>query len=242
MISNVHHAMGTVFTFLIIDEEKSKSQIEAAISFACAEIDRLDNQFSLWKQDSELTLFNRGEIEHPSPLFIEVMQECERAKTITAGHFDPWALGKRFDPTGLVKGWSAKRALSILIEAGIQGGLVNAGGDICVVPGRIYTIGVQDPFKPGELLGVVDVTEAVATSGSYERGDHITSVKGKPITTVAATVLGTDLTRLDAIATALIAGGAEVLGMVTKMRGTEAMIVKSDGSMLASPNFAFSKG
>ncbi|MDA8196854.1 MAG: FAD:protein FMN transferase [Actinomycetota bacterium] len=241
MISYVHHAMGTAFSFLITDEKTDKSTIEEALLMACSEIDSQDNRFSPWKKESELSLYNRGEAKEPSDLFIEVLEECERAKVITAGHFDPWALGEKFNPTGLVKGWTAKRALSTLIKAGIDGGVVNAGGDICVFPGRPYLIGVQDPFNSKELLGAIEVTDAVATSGSYERGDHIVNVKGNAITTVAATVTGKDLTLLDALATALIAGGDEVLTLISKMEDIAAMIVKSDGSMLATANFSFSE-
>ncbi len=242
MISYVHHAMGTAFSFSITDDKTAKSKIKKALLIACSEIDSQDNRFSLWKKESELSLYNRGEVKSPSKLFVEVMEECERAKAITAGYFDPWALGEKFDPTGLVKGWAAKRALSILLEAGIEGGVVNAGGDICVVPGRSYLIGVQDPFNSGEILGAIEVTDAVATSGSYERGDHIVNVKGDAITTVAATVKGKDLTLLDALATALIAGGHEVLALISKMEDVAAMMVKIDGSMLATSNFSFSKG
>lgn len=242
MISYVHHAMGTAFSFLITDHKTAKSKTKKALSNACLEIDSLDNQFSLWKKESELSLYNRGEVKIPSKLFVEVMVECERAKVMTAGYFDPWALGEKFDPTGLVKGWAAKRALSILIKAGIEGGVVNAGGDICVIPGRSYLIGVQNPFHSGEILGAVEVTDAVASSGSYERGDHIVNVRGEPITTVAATVKGKDLTLLDALATALIAGGNEVLNIISKMQDVAAMIVKTDGTMLATSNFSFSEG
>ncbi len=242
MISHVHHAMGTAFSFVIADDNTPGSKIEKALAMACSEIDSLDNRFSPWKSESELSRYNRGEVKLPSPLFIEVVEECERAKALTAGFFDPWALGVKFNPTGIVKGWSAKRALSILIEAGIEGGVVNAGGDICVIPGRSYLIGVQDPFNSGEMLGAVEVTDAVATSGSYERGDHIVNVKGGTITTIAATIMGQDLTLLDAFATALIAGGSEVLTLVSKLNELAAMIVKNDGSMLATSNFSFSKG
>ena len=40
-----------------------------------------------------------------------ICEGCQRAKNLTAGWFDPWAMPGGIDPTGYVKGWAAQLAL-----------------------------------------------------------------------------------------------------------------------------------
>jgi thiamine biosynthesis lipoprotein len=56
-------------------------------------------------------------------------------------------------------------------------------------PGRSWRIGVRAPEAPDRLLCVVEVSDAVARSGSYERGEHVLDVRtgGPAVTAVSAT-------------------------------------------------------
>jgi hypothetical protein len=58
----------------------------------------------------------------------EVLECCARAREISDGWFDPWAMPGGIDPTGYVKGWAAQCALSALVSSGIRGAMVNAVG------------------------------------------------------------------------------------------------------------------
>src|SRR5450759_1820513 len=120
----------------------------------------------------------------------------------------------RLDPSGVVKGWAIERASDILRAGGSANHAVNGGGDIQLAgeaaPGQPWRVGIAHPHQPGELVTVVSGRDiAVATSGTAERGDHIVNpVTGRPATELASiTLVGRDLTTVDAYATAAAAMG-----------------------------------
>ncbi|CAN5201158.1 FAD:protein FMN transferase [soil metagenome] len=82
--------------------------------------------------------------------------------------------GMEVDFGGFGKEYAADRAASILIEQGLTGGYVNLGGDLRIIgpqpDGRPWSIGIQDPRKPDQLVASIPVSSgALATSGDYER-------------------------------------------------------------------------
>jgi thiamine biosynthesis lipoprotein len=148
----------------------------------------------------------------------DVWDACQSAKYLSEGAFDPWAVAGGFDPSGYVKGWAADRVAEILVAAGTQHVQVNAAGDVTVRGGNLLETGVVEPWKIGvvnpdnrqEVVQVFELIDgAVATSGTYERGAHITD----PFTGViaigakSATVVGPDGGLADAMATALMVAG-----------------------------------
>ena len=78
----------------------------------------------------------------------------------------------------------------------------------------------------------------MATSGSYERGDHIWDVSSdRPAAGVAsATVCGPDLALADALATGLVAAGSAGLDAVIGA-GYQALLVLDDGKTVGTPEF-----
>ncbi len=82
---------------IILEHENSSILIEQAIG----EIKRLENIFSLYRQDSELSLLNReGKLSNPSFEFLELLSICAQINFRTKGAFDPsvqplWALYAR---------------------------------------------------------------------------------------------------------------------------------------------------
>ena len=107
---------------------------------------------------------------------------CALARERSGGWFDPWALPGGVDPTGLVKGWAAARALDVLRRAGVSSAMVSAGGDVATLghpearsaPVRGASA-ITHPWDPDGLAGVVEVCGggAVCTSGTYARGAHL---------------------------------------------------------------------
>src|SRR5579862_1530262 len=91
----------------------------------------VDRTFSTYKEDSEISRLDRGELalDEASPDVRLVLDECERLRERTGGYFDARAAG-RVDPSGLVKGWSVDRAAEILAAAGAETFSIYAGGDI----------------------------------------------------------------------------------------------------------------
>ena len=141
-----------------------------------------------------------------------------------------------FDPSGLVKGWSIERSAHILERHGARRFIINAGGDI-VVRGRPdstapWRIGIRHPRDPEALALVVHGIGplAVATSATYERGDHIVNpVTGRsPHELLSATVVGPDLTMTDAFATVVFAMGLGGLDWIEEQAGYDAYLITAD--------------
>lgn len=238
--------MGTVVSFDIRPRGVPHQRTRAALARACAILHHADEVFSLYKPTSALSRLRRGALTISAcpPEVREVLDLCHQAYERSEGWFDPWALGAGVDPTGLVKGWAAQRAADALAQEGIGAAMVNAAGDISVFgrpsPMRPWRVGVRAPDRPDRLLCVVAAEGAVATSGTYERGDHVRDVRtGGPATAASsATVCGPDLAYADAFATGLLAAGDAGLGAVQRA-GYESLIVRRDGSLASTGGFPF---
>jgi thiamine biosynthesis lipoprotein len=173
----------------------------------------------------------------------EVIGSCAAARDLSGGWFDPWAVPGGFDPSGYVKGWAAARALAAFTADGICGVLVNAAGDIAssggTGPGTPFRIGIADPLSPLRLACVVELDGAIATSGTYERGEHLIDPRsGRPAARAAsASVTGPDLGLADALATALAVAGEPGLAFLDRIDGYEGLIINHDGSRRQTSRF-----
>lgn len=222
----------------------------------------VDLRFSTYKSDSEISLLNRGEITladvHPDVR--EVLARCEQLRFETGGYFDARAAfeysGARdrldravewaVDPSGLVKGWAVERAAALLHEEGLSNYSINAGGDIRVrgepEPGTPWRIGIQHPVIMDKVAAVVEGTDlAIATSGTYIRGDHIVNPgEGTPPRGVlSVTIVGPDLGTADAYATAAFAMGEAGPAWTATLVGAgyEALSIMEDDTVLSTPGF-----
>ena len=193
--------------------------MESVVEF-CEDVDR---DFSTYKDGSWVTRLRRGvvAIEDCPDDVREVWDLCLRAKDLSDGAFDPWAVEGGFDPSGLVKGWAADAASNILVAAGVQHCQVNAAGDLALRGGwfdsvagvvKPWSIGVVNPDDRGEVVKVYEITDgAIATSGTYERGAHIHDPLNGLIAIGAksATVVGPEGWLCDAMATAVMVSGQD---------------------------------
>jgi thiamine biosynthesis lipoprotein len=204
-----------------------------------------DAVFSTWSRESPMSRLRRGEItaEQAPPEVAEVLDLCVKARELSDGWFDPWAMPGGVDPTGYVKGWAAQRAGDALVSTAVSGAIVNAAGDIASFGGmgfaQPFRIGIVDPIAPSQLACVVELTGAVATSGAYERGDHLIDPhSGQPAARVAsASVSGPDLGLADALATAIAVAGEAGLAFVEPLKGYEALVIRFDGTMRWTEHF-----
>jgi thiamine biosynthesis lipoprotein len=238
--------MGTVVTIDIYGDRTS-DDISLQVAQAREVLQGADAVFSTWNMNSPMSRLRRGEItlEQAPPEVTEVLEECARAREMSHGWFDPWAMPGGVDPTGYVKGWAAQRALGALVSTEISGAIVNAAGDIAsfgaMMRSQAFRIGIVDPFLSNRLACVVEITGAIATSGTYERGDHLIDPhSGRPRAHVAsASVCGPDLGLADALATAVVVAGDAGLSLVETIEDYEALLIDFDGTLRGTEHFPF---
>lgn len=239
------NVMGTVFTIDLFggdvrDEALTTRRVDAAV----LELHEADEVFSTWKRESPISRLRRGElseVEVPT-VVIEVFEACRSARRASLGWFDPWSMPGGVDPTGLVKGWAAQRALNSLKELDLTGAVVNAAGDIASFGGpevgQRFRFGVVRPNDPMKLACVLESPGAVATSGTYERGNHlINPFTGEATPTVSATVTGPDLGLADALATALAVSGPGGIEFIDELENYEGLVIEPTGTYVKSQGF-----
>ena len=154
---------------------------DAAVEAAYAWFREVDAIFSTYKDDSEISRLNRGELHRRECTddMKFILDRCEELTEITDGYFDMRATPDRtLDPSGLVKGWSVDRAAELLLAAGCKNFAVSAGGDMRLAgradPEPEWRVGIQHPTERDKIAAVVAGNDlAVATSGAYIRGDHV---------------------------------------------------------------------
>jgi thiamine biosynthesis lipoprotein len=248
VLHHLERVMGTVVTIDIYSEyDQPSDEIYLQVAHARDILQRTDAVFSTWKANSPMSRLRRGEItrEHAPPEVTEVLEACAKAREISSGWFDPWAMPGGVDPTGYVKGWAAQRALGALASTEVSGAIVNAAGDIASFSDMEYVqafrIGIVDPFSPGRLACVVELTGTIATSGTYERGNHLIDPhSGRPTTRVAsASVSGPDLGLADALATAVAVAGEAGLTLIETLEDYEALVIDFDGTLRWTEHFPF---
>ncbi len=194
----------------------------------------VDARFSPFRDDSEVSRLERGEVARVSADLAEVLDLCEAYRVATGGAFDVRLPGRGLDPCAVVKGWSVQRAAGLLRAAGARRFCLNAGGDV-VVAGGPWRVGVRHPEDAGRLCTVLEVADgAVATSARYERGDHIVDGRtGRPATgLLAVTVVAPTLTEADTVATAAFAMGAEGVEWAAARDGCEVFAVDAGRRVL----------
>lgn len=235
-VRHAEETMGTVFSLDVRGGEPAA--VRAALEEAVAGLHRVDEVFSTYRDDSQISRLARGElgVGECDPEVAEVLELAAEAERVSDGWFSPRYRG-RLDPTGIVKGWATERAARRLAAAGTVGVSVNGGGDVQVLgapgAGRPWRVGVSDPLRPGGLAAVVSAAGAdelaVATSGTAERGDHIVDPRtGRSAVTdlVAVTVVAPRLTWADCWATAAFAmGSRQALAWLESLPDVEALLI-----------------
>jgi thiamine biosynthesis lipoprotein len=221
--------MGTVITVDVRDADMPESAMDAVFAW----FHDVDETFSTFRTDSEISRLSRGELrEHECSSDVrEVLALCEKVRVCSNGSFDI-RRGGGIDPLGLVKGWSAERASTMLEAAGARNFFINAGGDFVVrgrpEPGRAWRLGIRHPEQADRVAAVLAIRDvAVATSGTYERGEHIIDPRSgsPPSGLLSMTVVGPSLTFADAYSTAAFVMGERGAAWVAGIDGYDALAI-----------------
>lgn len=234
---------GTVVSIHVPLHRSSAHQAQAGVVRVVEWLHHVDRLFSTYKADSAVSMIRDGKLtvaEAPAEVR-EVATRCQRLCDLTTSAFDPWRVSGGFDPSGLVKGWAADRAAELLGQSGCPDAMVAAGGDVTVrgeaAAGHPWTIGIQHPDNPAAIYTTVTATDcAIATSGRYERGDHIAA--DGPITAKSATVVGPDGATADGLATAVLIVGVPALEWFAHLAGYSAQVVVGDRVTSIGPAFS----
>jgi FAD:protein FMN transferase len=247
---HVEHVMGMPVS---IDIRDNTPHANNAIADVVALLHDINMTWSTWRDDSTITRFARGEItasELPETMH-RILDQCEQYSIETNGAFDihiPAPNGTHLETSGYIKGWAIQQAAELLQSHSCHNFCINAGGDVVVrgtpEPGNTasrWQVGIRHPQHANQLCDVLarNGAWAIATSATYERGNHIIDPRtGQPATTVqSVTVLGTNMTEVDVAATTAFVMGTHGLDWLIE-RNLDAMIILNDNTVLTTPGFA----
>ena len=222
----VEQIMGTAIGLDLRSPEVPQAAIDAAFDH----LRDIDARFSTYRADSEISRLGWGELSAAecSQGVREVLERCEELRVLSRGYFDIRAhrADGRLDPSGFVKGWAVEAAAGILDAAGARNFCLNGGGDVIArgepEPGSAWRVGIRHPELPDRLATVLEVRDlAAATSGGYERGNHIADPHtGRAASgLLSVTVVGPSLALADACATAAFAMGERGLSWIPTLPG-----------------------
>lgn len=160
--------------------------------------------------------------------------------------------GMRIGFGGIGKGYAADKAKAILIENGVNSGIVNASGDLTTwgnqTNGKPWTIALAHPDIKNKAFSSLNISNlAVATSGNYEKFVMINGKKyshtinpktGLPITGIkSVSVICTSAELADAMATPVTILGVKAgLGLINQMKGIACVIIDDTNTLHTSKN------
>ena len=214
-------------------------QSQGAFDISIAAMDRL------W-------IFDGGMAEMPSPEAIRKSVEKVGYRNIVLDSANSTVYlaskGMKIGFGSIGKGYAADKGRELMQSSGVQGGIVNASGDLSAwgtQPGRkSWKIGISHPFKPGRILKIFKIKEAsAATSGSYEkyaeidgrRYSHIIDPKtGYPSTGLTSvTVIGPSAEFANALSTSvMVLGKKEGIQFLKRFPAYEYVIVTDTGKVI----------
>lgn len=233
--------MGMPITLEVVDATVTQDDLDAVFAYFVS----VDERFSTYKETSEISQFNRGELlpEQYSEDMKTVLALCEQTKKETRGYFDIWHDG-RYDPSGIVKGWAILNAATMLKARGCRHFYVDAGGDMQVSgnkDGELWRVGIRNPFNRTENVKVLALTDrGVATSGTAIRGQHIYDPhhpKTPLIDVVSITVIGPNVYEADRFATAAFAMGTRGIQFIEDLTGFEGYMIDAQARATYTSGF-----
>jgi len=209
--------------------------------------DDVDRRFSTYRQDSEISAINRGDVpvRDWSGQMMDVIRIAEQTRRETDGYFDIHKPDGALDPSGIVKGWAIRNAAEIVRRADVSDFFIEAGGDIQSsgrnASGRDWSVGIRNPFQADEIVKVIYPRgHGIATSGTYARGQHIYNphaTHDQISDIVSLTVIGSDVLEADRFATAAFAMGRDGILFIEQTPGLEGYLI--DSNRRATPTSGF---
>lgn len=194
-------------------------------------LEHWEQVMSTWRENSDLSRYNRG--EPASADLLRVLALAEKMRVATDGAFDERMLeqvnragfapkGKGVDLSAIGKGFAVDRVAELLRARGINDFLFQLAGET-IAGDKAWDVGIEAPDPTARVVTktIRLQNQALATSGNYrqfektERGivSHIIDPRtGAPVIRPfsAVTVIADDCATADAWATALFVRGAQL--------------------------------
>jgi FAD:protein FMN transferase len=225
--------MGMPITVEIIDTAATEQAFDDVFAY----FEYVDEKFSTYKQDSEISRINRRELllEESSPDMKMIFDMSEQTRQETNGFFNIQH-NEIYDPSGIVKGWSIYNAAQILRQMMFENFYVEAGGDIQMSgmndQNQNWRVGIRNPFNLDEIVKVLSITDrGVATSGTYVRGQHVYNPQDEDQSmteVLSLTVIGPDIYEADRFATAAFAMGRSGIEFIERLEDFEGYMIDKD--------------
>lgn len=210
-------AMGTTWTLAWRGEAPPRLHQEVA-----ATLEHWEQVLSQWREDSDLSAFNRG--RSASPDLRRVIALAEAVRVASGGAFDHQILadvhaagygppGRGIDLSAIGKGFAVDRVGERLRQLGVREFVFELGGEVLAGDGD-WEVEIERPEPGGREISraVILRNRALATSGNYHQAGHIIdprtrkSVQRPPS---SVSVFAMDCAAADAWATALFVLGPE---------------------------------
>lgn len=216
----------------ILDTGKLEKDFEKVFDY----LRLVDEKYSPYKSGSEVTKYNNG--EKVSMEFKKILKMSEELKKQTNGYFDIRRPDNKIDPSGIVKGWAIKNAAGLLKKLDYKHFYIDIAGDAQIV--GEFKWGIKNPFNTTQIVKTLKLNNAgIATSGTYERGEHIYDPIGQTKLTevVSLTVIGPDVFEADKFSTPAFAMGRAGISFIESRKGLEGYMIDKDGVATMTSNF-----
>lgn len=224
--------MGMTVNISIVDPYVRGKDFEEVFAF----LRSIDERFSLYKENSEISKLNLGSIDlnHISSEMKTILELSKKTREETNGYFNIERNFKK-DPSGIVKGYAISKSADILRNKGYKNFFIEIAGDIetngLSENGHKWKIGIENPFNPSEIIKIVHLENGgIATSGNYRRGKHIYDPhSGDPADEIASfTVISNNAYEADRFATAAFAMGEKGIFFIEEKSNVEGFMVTKD--------------
>jgi FAD:protein FMN transferase len=233
---------------LILRSIKISDLTQGAFDITYGSIDK-----SLWNFDKTMTSLPSKEIAQQMVRLIDYKKVILNEKESTVFLQEK---GMRIGFGGIGKGYAAEIAKRLMIQEGVESGIVNAAGDLTTwgnqPNGKPWTIGIADPDNKDLPFSYLNISNmAVATSGNYEKYVVIDGKKyshtinpktGLPISGIkSVTIIAPNAEIADALATPVTVMGVKVgIDLINQIKGIACVVIDDNNKIFTSRNIKVS--
>jgi FAD:protein FMN transferase len=233
--------MGMPITVEAVDAAVTQEDLDSVFAYFAS----VDDVFSTYKDTSEISKINRGELSPAqySKDMQSVLALSKQTEEETEGYFNIQHEGI-YDPSGIVKGWAIQNAAQRLKARGLRNFYIDAGGDVQIAgykDGHSWIVGIRNPFNRAENVKILALTDrGVATSGTAIRGQHVYNphnLDAPILDIVSITVIASNVYDADRFATAAFAMGKRGIYFIERLAGFEGYMIDAQARATFTTGF-----